>query len=133
MYKLILGLFGPTLSFIYEKINSNSIFKVISFSFIRFCHLLSNLPDRKNDGGFDSMNSSRLFCICSTDLNWDSLGVVGIEIGNNQKKPSLESTPHEKEFPSLSLRWFPESFLFCGVGRYLAAVLLAFSLCLCRR
>jgi len=32
MYKLNLGLLGPTLSFIYKKLNLNSIFIVISFS-----------------------------------------------------------------------------------------------------
>jgi len=36
---------------------------------------------------------------------------------------------HEEGFPSLSLRWFPESFLLCGAGRYPAAVSLAFSHC----
>jgi len=33
MNKLILDIFGPALSFIYEKINSNSIFKAISSRF----------------------------------------------------------------------------------------------------
>jgi len=69
------------------------------------------------------MNLSRLFCTCTIDLNWDPLRWCcrNRNRNDNQKGPNLENTPHEKEFSSLSLRWFPEFFLLHWAGHYPAA------------
>jgi len=123
LYKLILGLFWPTLTFIYKNMNTNSIFKIISLAvYIFFPHLSANyrIPDRKNDGDFELINSSRLFSISSINLNRESVRWCCIlEIGDNPKELSLENMPHEGEFPSKKIGDGFQS-VFCYMGQALS-------------